>query len=299
VTRKTQQRSSVMAERSRPRPAVLAIRPAHHPAISPSRAVDTPRGGAGRRRAHRPAASAQRLCGGLRRRGCTGVVLRRDSRIDALRFTYGTNGRSHGSLAGSGSSARCRDLNGALTSCGDNVSGWSMRPWESVPAIRGAEDPDRHGRMDQPVGTECGRMVAKRLTGRQHSDPKHHRDRGGPGHRNQGHSRPGSDGPAYRNRRHAGPEPDGPGRNHAHGSHEPDRPGYGNDGHASQERAGPPSRAVRRADIGRRACLALILCGVLAACGKKGTLELPEEEPAAALPPPGPTGDEERLREDG
>jgi len=69
--------------------------------------------------------------------------------------------------------------------------------------------------------------------------------------------------------------------------------------------AGRPSRAARRDRIahaaGRRACLALILCGALAACGKTGTLELPEEEPAAAPPPPGPTGDEdeEGRREEG
>jgi predicted small lipoprotein YifL len=45
-----------------------------------------------------------------------------------------------------------------------------------------------------------------------------------------------------------------------------------------------------------------MLCGALAACGKRGVLELPpEEEPAAGPPPAGPLEeeDEERLREEG
>jgi predicted small lipoprotein YifL len=64
-------------------------------------------------------------------------------------------------------------------------------------------------------------------------------------------------------------------------------------------RTGRPDGSGRIA--GRRACLALILCGALAACGKKGVLELPEERPAAAPPPSGAPGDEdeERLREEG
>jgi predicted small lipoprotein YifL len=61
-------------------------------------------------------------------------------------------------------------------------------------------------------------------------------------------------------------------------------------------RAGRPNGSGRVA--GRRACLTLILCAALAACGKRGVLELPpEEEPAAGPPPAEEEG--ERLREEG
>jgi predicted small lipoprotein YifL len=65
-------------------------------------------------------------------------------------------------------------------------------------------------------------------------------------------------------------------------------------------RAGRPNGSGRVA--GRRACLALILCAALAACGKRGVLELPpEEEPAAGPPSTAPLEeeDDERLREEG
>jgi predicted small lipoprotein YifL len=61
-------------------------------------------------------------------------------------------------------------------------------------------------------------------------------------------------------------------------------------------RTGRPNGSGRVA--GRRACLALILCAALAACGKRGVLELPpEEEPAAGPPPAEEEG--ERPREEG
>jgi predicted small lipoprotein YifL len=83
---------------------------------------------------------------------------------------------------------------------------------------------------------------------------------------------------------------------------------WGERGHEPQQllaaarrrgRAGRTGGIARGAD--RRACLALILCTALAACGKKGMLELPEEEPATAPPSARPPGDEdeERLREEG
>jgi hypothetical protein len=67
-------------------------------------------------------------------------------------------------MAGFGSPVRSRDLNRALTSCGDDIFGWSMRPWESVPAVHGGGEADSHGRMDHPIGADYGSMVAERLT---------------------------------------------------------------------------------------------------------------------------------------
>jgi predicted small lipoprotein YifL len=50
--------------------------------------------------------------------------------------------------------------------------------------------------------------------------------------------------------------------------------------------------------VSRRLVLGFLLLGALVACGKKGVLELPEEEPAAAPPPAGPPEDEEILRDE-
>jgi predicted small lipoprotein YifL len=63
-----------------------------------------------------------------------------------------------------------------------------------------------------------------------------------------------------------------------------------------------PSRTVRQDSIGRgadrRGCLALILCGALAACGKKGTLKLPPADQApAGQPPPAPPAEPEEEDE--
>jgi hypothetical protein len=42
-------------------------------------------------------------------------------------------------------------VNPAFISCGDDQAGWSMRPWESVPARAGGDEADSQGRMDHPA----------------------------------------------------------------------------------------------------------------------------------------------------
>ena len=43
------------------------------------------------------------------------------------------------------------DANRTLTSCGHDIFGWSMRPWESVPATPRGRAADSQGRMDHPI----------------------------------------------------------------------------------------------------------------------------------------------------
>jgi hypothetical protein len=67
---------------------------------------------------------------------------------------------------------RSQDVNQTLTSCGDDIFGWSMRPWESVPAPAADGQADSHGRMDQPIEIGYRPMVAQRLTGHHWARPR-------------------------------------------------------------------------------------------------------------------------------
>jgi hypothetical protein len=53
-----------------------------------------------------------------------------------------------------------------------------MRPWESVPATGGGGEADCHGRMDHPIGSAYGGIVAEGLTGQQWVK-RRHGNRGG------------------------------------------------------------------------------------------------------------------------
>jgi hypothetical protein len=65
----------------------------------------------------------------------------------------GMTSRRSRSMAGFGSPARSRDVNRTLTSCHDDVFGWSMRPWDSVPATPRGRAADSQDRMDQSIGS--------------------------------------------------------------------------------------------------------------------------------------------------
>jgi hypothetical protein len=87
--------------------------------------------------------------------------------------------RSTGRPAWNGSGVRFRGVDRALSSCGDDVIGWSMRPWESVPAP-GGDDAESHGRMDQPMRGNYQSSVVKRLTGQPWAKPRHDKGKQSP-----------------------------------------------------------------------------------------------------------------------
>jgi hypothetical protein len=69
------------------------------------------------------------------------------------------------STAGFGSPTGLQDINRGLSPRAYDIFGWSMRPWESALPVPRVARTDCHGRMDHPIGTDCGAMVAERLTG--------------------------------------------------------------------------------------------------------------------------------------
>jgi hypothetical protein len=86
--------------------------------------------------------------------------------IGAVRLDPGMTGCGSGSMARFGSPVRSRDVNSALTSCGDNI----RRVVHATLGIRTRDSrdgaaADSYVRMDHPIGPGYAPLVAERLTG--------------------------------------------------------------------------------------------------------------------------------------
>jgi hypothetical protein len=81
-----------------------------------------------------------------------------------VRFSPGMTGCSSRSMAEFGSPVRPGDVNRMSTSRGHEFFGWSMRPWESMPATPRAAA-DSQSRMDPAIATDYGPFTGKKVNG--------------------------------------------------------------------------------------------------------------------------------------